>query len=113
MLPPENYTDLCEYPPEDVIQGMLLESGTTPGSLPIDFQYTPIGLLVPLAVGRDGPYDCDLLTKIQVALAIQRNMTKDNQLWSVIFYNDNLDYMMNLEIVVFILWVCIHFGTPT
>jgi hypothetical protein len=44
--------------------------------------------LVPL--GRE-EYDCDLLTKIQVAIAIQQNMTRDNQLWSVIFYNEYVD----------------------
>jgi hypothetical protein len=109
MLPPENYTDLCNYPPDEVMLEMLRNdktATTTNNTLPIDFKHTPIGLLVPL--GRSSNhyhedekqtndpssynYDCDLLTKVQVAIAIQQNITKNNQLWSVIFYNDNDDY---------------------
>jgi hypothetical protein len=118
MMPPENYTDLCEYPwqivtpsipAEEDEEGMndnqnrtlsptahsnfndsLLEDGI---SIPIEFDFSPIAFLVPLQRRRNGRNitDCDLLTKIRVALQYQREIIKDRQLWSIIFYNAHGD----------------------
>jgi hypothetical protein len=116
MLPPENHRDLCEYPSElqnvatsvsaeedeDVVndddnptlsptahsnfKDSLLENGIT---IPIEFDFSPIAFLVPLQRRRNGSNitDCDLLTKIKVALQYQREVIRDRKLWSIIFYN--------------------------
>jgi hypothetical protein len=106
MLPPAHTPNLCEYP-VSTAQGQEKENGNTTNSFqhnniegfPLDFAFSPIALLVPLPRGSGSSNtntpldDCDILTKIKVALRIQQEMIKDNLLWTVIFYNayDNSD----------------------
>jgi hypothetical protein len=98
MLPPEGYTDLCEYPfnvtttitANSNLNESPLENTT---NIPIEFDFSPIALLVPLQRRKDNinVTDCDLFTKIKVALQYQREVIQDRQLWSIIFYNTHGD----------------------
>ncbi|KAG7364029.1 ring finger domain containing protein [Nitzschia inconspicua] len=118
MLPPEEYPDLCSIPTQllpnetDATENNSSESttsNTTSSSgdsrleslledvtLPIGFEFSPVAFLVPLQRNRvdsnsTDTGDCDVLTKIKVALQYQQHVFRDQQLWSVIFYSTHSD----------------------
>jgi hypothetical protein len=119
ILPPAHTPDLCEYPlstTHDEDEENTIDSfrNNNVGAEGLEFAFPPIALLVPLPRGSDSSNstattdDCDILTKIKVALRIQQEMITENRLWSVIFYNaqdiiddssenqDNLIYPMEI-----------------
>lgn len=126
ILPPQGYTDLCQFPAEEDLQSLLLLLMDNDDTTEVEFDFSPIALLVPLNRRRqyeqqqqqqqqssdDGivtnstntnttvninnihnntdeetDNDCDLLTKITVALQYQQRVIRDRNLWAVIFYN--------------------------
>ncbi|KAG7364030.1 ring finger domain containing protein [Nitzschia inconspicua] len=118
MLPPEEYADLCTFPTQllpsetDATDNNSSESTTSnttsssgdsrleslleDASLPIGLEFSPVAFLVPLQRNRidsnsTDTGDCDVFTKIKVALQYQQHVFRDQQLWSVIFHSTHSD----------------------